>query len=78
MEQQINVLNNCYQNALIKNADGEMDNEEKRIIISSMFPEFLEFDGTRHRTQRINGVLQLIYQNTNKLTGKRRDKSFFF
>lgn len=130
--EQINVLNKRYQNALIKNVDGEMDNEdfielkkltkarieklesnlgelaitsveikdlvasnltkladidkhyengdieEKRIIISSMFPEFLIFDGIRHRTQRINGAISLIYQDTSKLRDKKNGTSLSF
>ena len=106
---EIEALNKRYQNALLKNADGEMDYddfqeikrltrggieklevrlnelasvgteirdliasnlkkvgnidrryengdiEEKRLVVSSMFPEFLVFDGTQHRTPRING-----------------------
>ena len=110
---EINTLNKRYQNALLKNADGEMadddfqevkkltkgkiedletklndlavvgteikdlvasalkkvanidrryengDIEEKRAIIGSMFPEFLEFDGTQHRTARLNSAIAL-------------------
>lgn len=54
------------------------DIEEKRTIISSMFPEFLEFDGTRHRTQKINSAIMLIYQNTSKLQGKKMGQVFLF
>ncbi|MBN8718025.1 hypothetical protein SAMN05444410_103206 [Hydrobacter penzbergensis] len=129
---EIDTLNKRYQNALLKNADGEMagddfqqvkkltkgriekleaqlndlasvgteirdlvastlkklanidrryengDIEEKRTIISSMFPEFLEFDGTRHRTQKINSAIMLIYQNTSKLQGKKMGQVFLF
>jgi hypothetical protein len=35
----------------VANIDRRYENgdiEEKRTMISSMFPEFLEFDGTRH------------------------------
>ena len=129
---EIETLNTRYQNARLKNADGEMagddfqqvkkltkgriekleaqlndlasveteirdlvastlkklanidrryengDIEEKRTIISSMFPEFLEFDGTRHRTQKINSAIMLIYQNTSKLQGKKMGQVFLF
>lgn len=118
---EIDALNKRYQNALLKNADGEMadddfqevkkltkgkieklerqlndlavvgseikdlvasalkkvanidrryengDIEEKREIIGSMFPDFLSFDGTRHRTARLNSAVALIYQNNSKL-----------
>jgi len=36
------------------------DNEGKRAIIGSMFPEKLHFDGHQHRTTRINEVASLI------------------
>ncbi|RKE47189.1 recombinase family protein, partial [Sphingobacterium detergens] len=129
---QIQVLNNRYQNALIKSADGEMEHEdfielkriikgkiealenelselgdvameakqmvianihkvadiakryengtieEKRIIIGSMFPEFLEFDGKLHRTSRLNSAVNLIYQGTSKLDGKKNGTSLSF
>lgn len=45
--------------------------EEKREIISSMFPENLLFDGVRHRTPRINTAVVLIYQETSNLEGKK-------
>src|SRR5690554_1144057 len=121
---EINALNKRYQNALLKNADGEMadddfqevkrltkgkiedlekrlnnlavvgteikdlvasalkkvanidrryekgDIEEKRLIVSSIFPDYLEFDGVQHRTRRLNSAIALIYQNNNKLQGK--------
>ena len=46
------------------------DIEEKRLIVSSMFPDFLEFYGTQHRTPKLNSAITLIYQNNNKLQGK--------
>lgn len=52
--------------------------EEKRIIISSMFPKNLVFDGNRHRTQRLNTALDLIYFKTNKLKGKKNGTSLSF
>ncbi|MEA4917543.1 hypothetical protein [Proteiniphilum sp.] len=53
--------------------------EEKRLILSSIFPEFLDFDGTIHRTQRINSAVALIYQNNSQLQSKKkRDKPVFF
>lgn len=130
---EIDTLNKRHQNALLKNADGEMadddfqevkkltkgkievlerrlndlavvgteikdlvastlkkvanidrryengDIEEKRVIVSSMFPDFLEFDGTRHRTPRLNSAIALIYQNNSKLQGKKKwDKYIIF
>ena len=52
--------------------------EEKRIIVSSMFPENLEFDGANHRTQRLNEATRLIYQNNNKLQGKIKGTNLSF
>ena len=40
-------------------------------IVSSMFLEFLEFDGTKHRTARLNSAIALIYQNNSKLRLKK-------
>lgn len=54
------------------------DIEEKGLIVSSMFPDFLEFYGTRHRTPRLNSVIALIYQNNNKLQGKKNGTSLSF
>ena len=129
---EIDTLNKRYQNALLKNADGEMADDdfqevkkltksriekleaklnslaesnteikelvasalkkvgnidrryengnidEKREIIGSMFPDFLEFDGTRVRTARINSAFTLIYQDTSKLQGKKMGQVFLF
>jgi site-specific DNA recombinase len=46
--------------------------EEKREIISSMFPENILFDGIEHRTLRVNAVVQLIYLKTNDLERKKK------
>ncbi len=129
---EIDTLNKRYQNALLKNADGEMDFEdfqevkkltkgkienlerrlnelaqigkeiqdlvasalkkvanidrryekgnieEKRMIIGSIFPEFLVFDGTQHRTTKINSAITLIYQNTSKLRAKKNGTNLNF
>ena len=37
-----------------------------------MFPEKIEFDGFSYRTNYYNSVLNLIYQETNELRGKRK------
>ncbi|GAB0157823.1 hypothetical protein CHRYSEOSP005_31090 [Chryseobacterium sp. Alg-005] len=52
--------------------------EEKRKIISSMFPEFLVFDGTLHRTPRLNSAVEFIYQNTSKLNIKKNGTNLSF
>ncbi len=52
--------------------------EEKRQIISSMFPEYLEFDGNQHRTPRLNSAIHLIYQNNSKLKSKKNGTNLAF
>ncbi|UZJ66584.1 recombinase family protein [Sphingobacterium sp. KU25419] len=59
---QIEEINKFYETSTL---------ERKRNIIGSMFPEKLVFDGTRHRTARINRGVELIYLKTNKLKGKK-------
>ncbi len=49
--------------------------EAKIKLISSMFPEKIEFDGLEYRTNNYNKVLDLIFQETNKLRGYRNEKS---
>ena len=46
--------------------------------MSSMFPDFLEFDGTRHRTPRLNSAIALIYQNNSKLQRTKNGTSLSF
>jgi DNA invertase Pin-like site-specific DNA recombinase len=50
----------------------------KREIIGSMYPEKMTFDGTLHRTTRLNEAIYLIYQISNKLEGKKRRASHGF
>ena len=58
------------------------DIEKKRIIISSMFPEKMTFDGFVLRTTRINEAVRLIYtlntdfgQNKNRTNGANSNLS---
>ena len=51
--------------------------DEKREIISSMFPENLLFDGVEHRTPRVNAAATLIFQQTSNLTGKKNGTNPF-
>ncbi len=65
-------INTCISNIYnIKSMYNNGTIEEKRLVVSSMFPENLVFDGTQHRTPRINAVIQLIYQNINGLAQKK-------
>jgi len=43
--------------------------EVKCKLISSMFPEKIEFDGFSYRTNSYNAFLDLVYQQTNELRG---------
>ena len=47
-------------------------------LLSSMFPQKIEFDGEKYRTHSYNQVLDLIFKETNKLRGygeKESEKS---
>ena len=47
-------------------------------LLSSMFPKKIQFDGEKYRTTEYNQVLDLIFQETNKLRGygeKESEKS---
>jgi site-specific DNA recombinase len=62
----VNAISNIgmlYQNA---------DNEGKRAIIGSMYPEKLHFDGQQHRTARINEIFELTYLISSTLSSKKR------
>ena len=52
--------------------------ETKVKVLSSIFPEKIEFDGKSFRTGNLNKVLDLIYQQTNELRGgnKKSEESF--
>ena len=52
--------------------------EEQRLILGSIFPEKIVFDGAIHRTTKVNEVIALIYQNTSKLQGKKNGTDLFF
>ena len=52
--------------------------EAKIRALSSIFSGKLEFDGNFFRTENLNTVLALIYQQTNELRGlnKKSEESF--
>ena len=52
--------------------------EEKRQIISSIFPEKLLFDGERHRTQRINEAAMLVYNREREIRGNKKGTNLSF
>ncbi len=49
--------------------------EVKVLLLGSIFPQKIEFDGKNYRTRSYNRMLDLIYQETNKLQGKKNEKS---
>lgn len=66
-----------YSISLIDNLDKfilDAPVEAKIKLISSMFPEKIEFDGEKYRTNSYNKVLDLIYQQTNELRGDKKEK----
>ncbi len=42
-------------------------------VLSSIFPEKIEFDGKKYRTFSYNKVLDLIYRQTNELRGEQKE-----
>lgn len=48
--------------------------ELKCKLINSIFPKKVAFDGKAYRTNSMNKVLDLIYQQTNELQGKKNGK----
>ncbi len=46
--------------------------EVKIKLLGSMFDEKIEFDGETYRTNSLNKVLDLIYEQTNELRGKKK------
>ena len=46
----------------------------KIMVLGSIFPEKIEFDGEKYRTKNYNKVLDLIYQETKVLRGEQNEK----
>lgn len=66
-----------YSINLINNIDSYIRDASVGVkikLISSMFPEKIEFDGKTYRTNSYNKVLDLIFQQTNELRGKEKEK----
>ena len=49
--------------------------EVKIKLLGSIFPEKLEFDGKNYRTKSYNKMLDIIYQETKQLQGRKKRKS---
>lgn len=88
LEEKIDILENpnranlepklTYSIDLINNMDYYIRNakvEVKCKLISSIFPEKVVFDGKTYRTNSLNKVLDLIYQQTNELRGNKNGKN---
>ena len=52
--------------------------EIKILLLGSIFPQKIEFDGKNYRTRSYNRMLDVIYQETNKLQGRKNEKSSDF
>lgn len=52
--------------------------KRKQVKAGSMFPEFLSFYETQHRTPKINLTIALICQNNSKLQGEKNGTSLSF
>ena len=59
-------LPELYQNA---------DYQGKRLIISSMYPENLTFDGEQHRTTRVNEAIRVFDSVRAVFEAKNKGKS---
>ena len=49
--------------------------EVKIKLLGSIFPEKIEFDGKKYRTKSYNKMLDIIYQETKQLQGRKKKKS---
>ena len=49
--------------------------EVKIKMLGSIFPEKIEFDGKNYRTKSFNKMLDIIYQETKQLQGRKKKKS---
>ena len=64
-----------YAIDLISNMEGvvmEAPTETKMMLLGSMFPHKIVFDGKNYRTASYNKVLDLIYQQTSELRGLKK------
>ena len=70
-----------YTMSLINNIDKYIRDAPVALkikLLGSMFYEKIEFDGKNYRTTNYNQVLDLIYQQTNKLRGGQNEKGESF
>jgi site-specific DNA recombinase len=48
---------------------------DKINVLGSMFPDKIEFDGKKHRTDSYNKVLDVIFKDTNQLRTQKKEES---
>jgi len=75
-------VSNTYEKQLIDTTFHQLKDFQKtyknseihhiKELISSIFPEYLEFDGEKCRTPRINDVLRFIFQIDNDLPKNKK------
>jgi DNA invertase Pin-like site-specific DNA recombinase/phage FluMu protein Com len=71
-EKQLRHAVNVIRNMDVILSSGRV--EHKIILIGSMFPEKILFDGENYRTNSYNKVLDWIFQNTNVLQEQKKKK----
>ena len=67
-----------YAFNVIRNMDEILSSgrvEHKILLIGSMFPEKIVFDGENYRTNSFNKVLEWIYQNPNDLHNQKKEET---
>ena len=69
LDYSINIIGNLGD--FFKSAKPEV----KVLLLGSIFPQKIEFDGKNYRTRSYNRMLDVIYQETNRLQGKKNKKS---
>lgn len=65
-----------YSMSLINNMDQFIRDAPVAVkikLISSIFPEKIEFDGEKYRTSKMNEVAELIFQSNNELGKQKQD-----
>jgi hypothetical protein len=67
------ICSNRFLTELYQNADIQ----EKRLIISSMFPENLTFDEVQHRTTRLNEAIRVFNALKADFGSKNKGKLVF-
>lgn len=69
LEYSINIIGNLGE--FFRSAKPEI----KILLLGSIFPRKIEFDRKNYRTRSYNRMLDVIYQETNRLQGKKNKKS---